>query len=79
MPELTIQMSRPDPFDPRRCGDGEVRVHPDGLIDKVYALWNRNPITVSRTYTSSWAKRMRRRNRTGLLLRDGKYETRKYE
>ena len=60
MPELTIQMSRPDPFDPNDgCGDGEVRVHADGLVDKVYSLWNRNPITVSRAYTASWGKRER--------------------
>ena len=57
MPELTIQMSRPDPFDPSDgCGDGEVRVQTDGLVDKVYNLWNRNPITVSRAYTVSWGK-----------------------
>jgi len=57
MPELTIQMSRPDPFNPNDgCGDGEVLVHPDGLVDKVYALWNRNPITVAKGYTASWGK-----------------------
>ncbi len=51
MPEMTIEMSRPDPFNPNDgCGDGEVHVHPDGLVDKVYALLNRNPVTVSRTY-----------------------------
>ena len=60
MPELTIQMSRPDPFNPNDgCGDGEVHVHPDGLVDKVYSLWNRNPITVSRTYMASWGKERR--------------------
>jgi 3',5'-cyclic AMP phosphodiesterase CpdA len=54
LPELTVQMSRPDPFDSNDgCGDGQVLVHPDGLIDKVYNLWNRNPITVSRSYTAS--------------------------
>ncbi len=54
MPELTIQMNRPDPFNPNDgCGNGEVLVHPDGLVDKVYNLWNRNPITVSRTYLAS--------------------------
>ena len=48
LPELTIQMGRPDPFDPNDgCGDGTVAVHPDGLVDKVYNLWNRNPMTVS--------------------------------
>lgn len=54
MPELTIQMNRPDPFNPNDgCGDGEVLVHTDGLVDKVYNLWNRNPITVSRIYMLS--------------------------
>ena len=57
MPELTIEMSRPDPFNPNDgCGDGEVQVHPDGLVDTVYNLWNRNPITVSRTYMTSMGK-----------------------
>lgn len=57
MPELTIEMSRPDPFNPSDgCGDGEVLVHPDGLVDKVYNLWNRNPVTVSRTYLASMGK-----------------------
>jgi 3',5'-cyclic-AMP phosphodiesterase len=26
------------------------------LVDKVYSLWNRNPITVSRTYMVSGGK-----------------------
>ncbi|MBN2023595.1 MAG: metallophosphoesterase [Pirellulales bacterium] len=57
MPELTIEMARPDPFNANDgCGDGEVQVHPDGLVDKIYSLWNRNPITVSRTYMTSWGK-----------------------
>lgn len=54
LPELTVQMSRPDPFDPNDgCGDGAALVHPDGLIDKVYNLWNRNPVTISRNFTAS--------------------------
>ena len=54
MPELTIQMNRPNPFNPQDgCGNGYVDVHPDGLVDKVYNLWNRNPITVGRAYLSS--------------------------
>ncbi len=54
LPEMTIQMARPDPFDPNDgCGDGSVLVHPDGLADKIYNLWNRNPVTVSRTYMTS--------------------------
>lgn len=57
MPELSIEMSRPDPFNPSDgCGDGEVLVHPDGLVDKVYNLWNRNPVTVSRSYLASGGK-----------------------
>lgn len=60
MPELTIQMARPNPFNPNDgCGDGEVQVHPDGLVDKVYNLWNRNPITVKSTYMSSNGKQDR--------------------
>ena len=54
MPKLTVQMNRPDPFNPNDgCGDGKVAVHPDGLVDKLYHLWNRNPITVSSTYLAS--------------------------
>ena len=57
MPELTIEMNRPDPFNPNDgCGNGEVHVHADGLVDKVYNLWNRRPITVARAYTGSWGK-----------------------
>ncbi len=57
LPELTIQMGRPDPFSPTDgCGDGEVTVHPDGMVDKLYNLWNRNPVTVSRTYMKSNGK-----------------------
>jgi 3',5'-cyclic AMP phosphodiesterase CpdA len=57
LPELTIQMSRPDPFNPSDgCGDGEVSVHPDGMVDKLYNLWNRNPVTVSATYMKSNGK-----------------------
>jgi Icc protein len=57
MPELTIEMNRPDPFNPNDgCGDGEVHVHPDGLVDKIYNLWNRKPIMVAKDYTASWGK-----------------------
>ncbi len=58
MPELTIEMTRPDPFSPTDgCGDGEIPVHSDGLIDMVYNLWNRNPITVRPAYMTSWGKK----------------------
>ncbi len=54
LPELTIQMNRPNPFNPQDgCGDGFVRVHPEGLVDKVYQLWNRNPITIPKGYLES--------------------------
>jgi 3',5'-cyclic AMP phosphodiesterase CpdA len=57
MPELTIQMNRPDPFNPNDgCGNGQVRVHPDGLVDKVYNLWNRKSITIAADYMTSWGK-----------------------
>ena len=57
MPELTIEMNRPDPFNPSDgCGMGEIAVHPDGLIDKLYRLWNRNPVTVSGSYLRSGGK-----------------------
>ncbi|MGA7876437.1 MAG: metallophosphoesterase [Desulfoferrobacter sp.] len=57
MPELTIEMNRANPFNPNdACGDGQVQVHPDGLVDKIYQLWNRDPITVSRSYLTSWGK-----------------------
>ena len=57
LPALTVQMNRPDPFDPNDgLGNGEVRVHPDGLVDKVYNLWNRNPVQVSAAYVTSGGK-----------------------
>jgi len=60
LPEYTIQMNRPDPFDPNDgCGDGEVVVHPDGLVDKIYQLWNRNPITIKSSFLSSGGKKDR--------------------
>ena len=54
LPELTVQMARPDPFDPQDgCGDGSIHVLANGLVDKVYNLWNRNPVTVRSSYLSS--------------------------
>lgn len=58
LPALTVQMGRPDPFNPQDgCGDGSVTVHPDGLADIVQNLWNRNPVTIARTYTASFGKK----------------------
>lgn len=60
LPALTVQMARPDPFNPQDgCGDGSMLVHPDGLIDKVYNLWNRNPVTIKKTYLASGGKKDR--------------------
>jgi 3',5'-cyclic-AMP phosphodiesterase len=54
MPELTIQMDRPDPFDPNDgCGDGYFDVNADALVDSIYRLWNRNPVTVKATYVAT--------------------------
>lgn len=57
MPEWTIQMNRSDPFNSLDgCGNGEILVHPDGLVDKVYGLWNRKPMLVSAAYLKSDGK-----------------------
>jgi Icc protein len=57
LPELTVQMGRPDPFDSNDgCGDGSALIHPDGLADIVQNLWNRNPVTISRKYMLSNGK-----------------------
>jgi 3',5'-cyclic-AMP phosphodiesterase len=54
LPALTVQMDRPDPFNPNDGqGDGTATVHPDGLVDKLYNLWNRNPVQVRATYLTS--------------------------
>ena len=67
LPELTVQMNRPDPFNPQDgCGDGELHVNVDGLVDKVYRLWNRNPVTVKATYVATGkTDRPRSNNRRG--------------
>jgi Icc protein len=58
LPGLNVQMGRPNPFDPQDgCGDGAATLHPDGLADTVYNLWNRDPVTVLRTYTASNGKK----------------------
>ncbi len=57
LPALTVQMNRPNPFDANDgLGDGTVTVHPDGLVDKLYNLWNRNPMQVKASYLSSAGK-----------------------
>lgn len=62
LPALTVQMNRADPFNPMDgCGDGIIDVDRSGLIDKVYRLWNRNPVQVSSAYLRSGGKKDRPR------------------
>ena len=57
LPPLTVQMNRADPFDQfDGCGDGQFNVRPDGLVDKIYNLWDRNPVTVKADYLASHGK-----------------------
>ena len=50
-------MNRPNPFDPNDgLGDGTATVHPDGLVDKLYSLWNRNSMQVQASYLRSSGK-----------------------
>jgi 3',5'-cyclic-AMP phosphodiesterase len=54
LPKLTVQMNRPDPFNAfDGCGDGQFDVAASGMVDKLYNLWNRNPVTVRATYLES--------------------------
>jgi len=51
MPEWTVMMNRSDPFaSTDGCGDGEIHVSTEGLVDKVYNFWNRKPMFVSAAY-----------------------------
>jgi 3',5'-cyclic-AMP phosphodiesterase len=53
LPALTVQMNRPNPFDVNDgLGDGSALVHPDGLVDHLYSLWNRNPMQVKASYVA---------------------------
>jgi Icc protein len=57
LPPLTVQMNRADPFDQfDGCGDGGFSVRSDGLVDTVYNLWDRNPVTVKAEYLVSGGK-----------------------
>jgi Icc protein len=54
LPKLTIQMNRSDPFSQfDGCGDGAVTVLENGLANKLYNLWDRNPVAVRATYLTS--------------------------
>ncbi|MGH8524665.1 MAG: metallophosphoesterase family protein, partial [Gammaproteobacteria bacterium] len=57
LPALTVQMNRADPFNPNDAlGDGSVGVKAGGLVDKLYNLWNRNPVQVTSAYLTSEGK-----------------------
>ncbi len=54
LPKLTVQMNRADPFDQfDGCGDGTVDVLEGGMVDKLYNLWDRNPVAVRASYIRS--------------------------
>lgn len=54
LPKLTIQMNRADPFDQfDGCGDGALDVHEGGLVDALYNLWDRNPMSIRASYVTS--------------------------
>jgi len=48
LPEYTVQMYRPDPFNQfDGCGDGRVDLTTGGRVNKHYNLWTRNPRDVT--------------------------------
>jgi len=54
LPKLTVEMNRSDPFNQfDGCGDGSVEVLESGLVNKLYNLWDRNPVSVRASYVSS--------------------------
>jgi hypothetical protein len=68
LPAPTIQMNRPNPFDVSDgLGNGSAFVHPDGLVDHLYSLWTRNPISI----TASIDARSRLITKKGLKSRLG--------
>ena len=53
-------MNRADPFSNfDGCGDGRFDLLNQGAVDKLYNLWDRNPVTVSASYLKSGGKRAR--------------------
>ena len=57
LPKLTVPMNRSNPFDTLDgLGDGQVTMNTDGLVDMVYNLWDRNPMTVPGSYLKSQGK-----------------------
>jgi Icc protein len=57
LPKLTVQMNRADPFDQfDACGGGQATISAEGVVDKIYNLWDRNPVTVKASYLRSFGK-----------------------
>jgi 3',5'-cyclic-AMP phosphodiesterase len=57
LPSLTVQMSRADPFSAfDGCGDGRFDLNEARLVDALYNLWDRNPVTVKASYLASNGK-----------------------
>jgi predicted phosphodiesterase len=57
LPELTVQMNRPDPFNQTDgLGTGVLNMKAGGRGDKRYDFWNRNPMIVSARYLESEGK-----------------------
>jgi 3',5'-cyclic-AMP phosphodiesterase len=57
LPKLTVQMNRANPFsESDGCGDGKFLVKPENsgskivTVDKLYNLWDRRPVNVTRNY-----------------------------
>lgn len=54
LPKLTVQMNRADPFNQfDGCGNGSFDLQSSGVVDALYALWDRHPITVRASYLAS--------------------------
>ncbi len=57
LPALTVQMNRADPFSAfDGCGDGRMAVMAAGAVDKLYNLWDRDPVTIRSSYLTSGGK-----------------------
>jgi 3',5'-cyclic-AMP phosphodiesterase len=60
LPRLTVQMNRADPFSQfDGCGNGRMDVLEAGLVDKLYNLWERHPVTVRASYLGSGGRENR--------------------
>jgi predicted MPP superfamily phosphohydrolase len=54
LPKLTVQQNRADPFSQfDGCGDGSMDVLEEGLVNALYNLWDRNPVSIRASYVSS--------------------------